>query len=140
MTDRPVLSGTSPETCFLCREAHRSLTSPSQWVSVEARTYIVAKDIPDNKLVCSACRKDITRVISNSSFVPRWSKAQPQVHRGCSVKECKNDLFSSFGRAKSEQIETIFSSLGLECSYAHIPEPLPLCQQHYHSFYRVTGP
>lgn len=121
-------SGTTSDTCFLCKAGHH-LTSPSQWISVDAQRYISSKGISEDGLVCSTCRRDITKVLSNDAFVPRWTK--PNLQKKCHVKGCTDTAFTSLAcKATPTEINQIFTSLGLECSYSDIPIPLPPCTRH----------
>ena len=54
-------------SCCLCNGNRQNLTSPSQWKNVDAHRYIAKLNVPKGGLVCPACRKDITRVLANSS-------------------------------------------------------------------------
>ena len=63
---------TTAIACILCHGQTYTPTTPSQWKSDGARMYALALNVAMDGSVCPACRKDITRVLSNSEHVPRW--------------------------------------------------------------------
>ena len=90
-------------------------------------------------MVCPACRKDITRVLSDSSHVPRWKKSSSE--RECCVQMCVSEVFASFHNiTDSDKIKGVFHSCGLVCSTETIPIPVPLCKHHHHMVYNETQP
>ena len=91
-----------------------------------------------NGSVCQACRKDITRVLSNREHIPRWKKSLSV--RECCVHGCENRVYASLHKSTSEDIEQIFSSCGLEAKHPSIPVPVPLCKHHYHLVYNRLEP
>ena len=134
----PAESETRP-CCFLCNCYHPGMTSPSNWKSDDARKYILALDVPKGGLICQPCRKDITKVISDSAFMPRWLKLH-DCKKKCSVQGCKSDVFTSLRQGSCEQITKAFTLLGLKTSTPTISVPLPLCKQHYHAVYKTLKP
>ena len=82
--------------------------------------------MPEGGLVCPACRKDITRVLANSSHVPRWTKLRPG--RECCVQECSKNVFASLHKTTSDEVRQIFDSGGLKFNSSIIPVPVPLWQ------------
>ena len=125
--------------CFLCNCYHPGMTSPSNWKSDDARKYILALDVPKGGLICQPCRKDITKVISDSAFMPRWLKLH-DCKKKSSVQGCKSDVFTSLRQGSCEQITKAFTLLGLKTSTPTISVPLPLCKQHYHAVYKTLKP
>ena len=93
--------------------------------------YIAKLNVPKGGLVCPACRKDITRVLANSSHVPRWTKLHPG--RECCVQECSKNVFASLHKITSDEVRQIFDSGGLKFNSSTIPVPVPLCKHHYQS-------
>ena len=94
--------------------------------------------MPKGGLVCPACRKDITRVLANSSHVPRWTKLRPG--RECCVQECSKNVFASLHKTTSDEVRQIFDSGGLKFNSLIIPVPVPLCKHHYHLVYSLMQP
>ena len=136
---RKSLSNTSEaavETkCILCRRYGHSMSSPLQWKREDAQRYVVGL-IPSGGKVCQACRKDVSRLLSDSNFVPRWSKLKTEKY--CSINNCDNSVFASL-KSGIEEIEEIFATLGLESS-CPITIPIPLCKHHYHLVYNTLKP
>ena len=128
-------SGTT-SCCFLCNGHHLDMTNPSHWKSDDAQKYILAQGIPEGEFVCQICRKDITEVISDSSFKLRWFKLQG-CSRKCGVRECNTNVFTSLNQGSCEQIAEVFATLRLQSSTPTISLPLPLCKQHYHVVYKT---
>ena len=93
---RKSLSNTSEATveikCILCRRYGHSMSSPLQWKMEDAHRYVVGL-IPSGGKVCQACRKDVSRLLSDSNFVPRWSKLKTEKY--CSINNCDNSVFAS---------------------------------------------
>ena len=67
-------------------------------------------------VIYQACRKDVTRALSDSSFVPRWSKTC--TNRECCIK-CKNIVFASLHKTKIDHINEVLHALNLESSLYH---------------------
>ena len=61
-------------TCELCYGRHIQFIAPEKWMSEEARTLVVSLGLSAKSLICSACRKDVTRCLSNDEYTPRWEK------------------------------------------------------------------
>ena len=127
-------------SCYLCHgHTQAKLTSPLQWKNDDARKYAATIiNMPEDSLVCPACRKDITRVLSDSSHVPRWTKLSSE--KECCVQECTSNVFASFQKTTSVEMEQVFNSVGLKCSYPSVPVPVPLCTHHYHLLYNLMQP
>ena len=61
-------------TCELCFGRHIQFTAPEKWKSEEAHTLVVSLGLYAKSLIRSACRKDVTRCLSNDEYTPRWEK------------------------------------------------------------------
>ncbi len=107
-----------------------------QWKKETARTFALSYHIPQEGVVCQACRKDITRVLVDSNHVPRWSKTCHK--RECCIKECKNIVFVSLHKTTTEDLDKVLQALALESSISTLP--MPLCKQHYHTVYNQLHP
>ena len=62
---------TTPQ-CGLCHHPHRTLSSPEKWTSESAKKFVDNLGVGPQCLICTACRKDITKCIKNNKFKPRW--------------------------------------------------------------------
>jgi hypothetical protein len=89
--------------------------------------------------VCAACRKDITRMISNDAYVPRWEKERRRKNM-CCIAQCPEIAMASLHKASSEQLQSALETVGLECFAPEIPTPTPLCKHHYHLIYNLVQP
>ena len=105
--------------CCLCNGTALKLTSPSQWKNEDARRYAETLDVTGDHAVCPACRKDITRVLSDSSHVPRWTKSSSE--RECCVQMCAGKVYASYHKTDSVKAEELFHSCGLVCSTPPVP-------------------
>ena len=125
------------QQCHLCHGHHQKVNSPSQWKSDDARRYVESLNVPADGLICQTCRKDITKVLSDSMFVPRWKKSNDK--RECCIQQCSNTVFASLHKT-SEQVQSAIQSGGLKCSLSTVPTPAPLCKHHYHLVYNLLQP
>ncbi len=126
--------------CTLCQESHLHYSSPTHWKNVDACTLAESFKLSSTDLVCYACRKDITRVINDSSYLPRWVK--PKHHSKvstCCIDECSQDVFTSFHKASLQQLQSALQTLELTCNTTEIL-PAPLCKHHYHLVYNLLQP
>ena len=60
-------ASSSPDqaSCFLCKQQHTNYSSPSQWKSEDAQKYALTMNIPQDAVICKACRQDIPRIDSS---------------------------------------------------------------------------
>ncbi len=128
--------------CKLCNGQHRQLSSPHEWKSERARAYMQSIQVPRDSLVCRPCRDDVTRVLANSKYVPRWEKGKSSAGNtgmkcNCCVRNCSDAAFVSTTLASSDQMKDAFDSTSLKCASEVIPIPTPLCKYHYHVIYDV---
>ena len=125
-------------TCSLCLGEHRQCSTPSSWKVDEARSFVHRLKISANEPVCSACRRDVTRVIDDSSYKPRWEKPVGESH--CFVDLCTDSVFASLHKVSSAHLCDSFKTAGLKCSSHNFLTPLPLCKHHYHTVYKIAKP
>lgn len=125
-------AGPDVPTCSLCLGQHRQCSTPASWKAEEARTLTLALNISVDDPVCSACRKDITRVLADSTYTPRWEKVQK---KQCCIAQCCDSVFASLHKVTSTQLQTAFQTAGLKCTTPVIPMLSPLCKHHYHLVY-----
>ncbi len=123
-------------TCTLCLGRHRVFSTPAKWKSEEARTLAFSLKVAPDSLVCSASRKDITRVLADSTYKPRWEKLkESSKSTTCCIAQCTEIAFALLHRARDE-LQSTLETTGLKCSISEIPTPTPLCQRHYHLVYK----
>ncbi len=117
--------------CELCLDKRDTLklTSPSQWKSPAATTYMVSLH-PSVLHVCQACRRDLSIVLANDSYVPRWQKISERENKECSVKTCDGKVFASL---HNDDIMRAFGLCELEPIHT-VPTPTPFCKHHYHNY------
>ena len=126
--------------CALCHSHHSQLSIPAYWKSEEARCLVYSLQVLLNAVVCQPCRRDVTRVLANTSYVPRWRKGrEPTSARACCVMDCTDNVFASLHKA-SEQVQSAFEAGELRSCEREIPVPTPLCKHHYHRVYKYIAP
>ncbi len=129
-----------PSTCTLCLGHHSRFSTPANWKCEDARTLALSLKVTSDSLVCSACRKDVTRVLADNTYKPRWEKLKESIEKTtCCIAHCTEAVFASLHRA-SDQLHSTMETIGLKCSASEIPTPTPLCQHHYHLVYKTVQP
>ena len=123
--------------CALCSQVHIRLTSPTEWVSEEARAYASSLQLPMGSLVCRTCRRDISIAIADPAYIPRWKREKRYATHLCSVLECSTKSFASLTLSTREETEQACDTLGLKYS-TPLPSPTPFCKRHYHQVYEVV--
>ena len=95
--------------------------------------YVLSLNISGESLVCRSCRDDVTRVLSNSSHVPKWRKVGVETSDiYCCVKHCTHYSFTQTNMGSSDELKHVQQ---IEFAYDTIPTPTPLCKSHYHVLY-----
>ena len=52
---------------------------------------MLSLNVSTESLVCRPCRDDITRVLANPAYIPRWKKGEVEIcNRYCCVKNCNS--------------------------------------------------
>ncbi len=125
------------KSCELCNGQHRLMSSPQQWTSQTASELALSLGVSLGKQICQPCRSDITRMVNNPSYKPRWEKSRKVT---CCVLECIEDAFASSRMATMENMVALFTNANLRCSSDTIPVPTPLCTYHYHLLYNQLHP
>ena len=112
------------------------MSSPADWKNEPACTYVLSLKVPSDSLVCRPYRHDVTRVLLNPCYVPRWRKGTASSKSSnCCVVNCNNTVFAVSAVATSDELQNAFDSTGLKCASEVIPTPTPLCKHHYHVVY-----
>ena len=118
--------------------ASHSIHSSKKWKSEEACTLVVSLGLSAKSLICSACRKDVTRCLSNDEYTPRWEK-DISINVTCFVRLCAVDTFTSLNKP-AEVVFGAFQKGELQASTTQIPIPTLLCKHHYHMVYNIINP
>ena len=93
---------------------------------------MLALGVPTDGAVCQACRRDVTKAVSDSNFLPRWTKSTNQ--KGCCIAGCSQVVYASLHK----EIHNILDGLHLKSS-VHVG-PSPMCKHHYHMVYNSIHP
>ena len=89
-----------------------------------------------DSLVCRPCRDDIARVLANPAYIPRWRKERVEgCSSYCSVKDCNSIPFTQTSLCSNS--DDLKITYGIEFTNECIPNPRPLCKNHYHVLYDV---
>ena len=134
---RASYSGDESNRCGLCNGKHALMSFPEQWTNHRAREFVLSQGI-SLKLICKLCRCDITRVLNNPMYKPRWEKSDKSVL--CCVDGCKEHVIACSKMITEEKSAQLFEDAGLVCSSHTIPVPTPLCSHHYHLLYNRLHP
>ena len=132
-------SGGDDDLCKLCQCHNSHLSSPASWRNEQARSHVLSLQVPPDSLVCRPCRHDVTRVLANPCYVPRWRKGKTSAKNStCCILGCRSVTLSAVG--STSEVHHAFESMGLKCSSEVIPTPTPLCKYHYHLTYNALQP
>ena len=131
-------AGDESTRCELCNGKHALMSFPEQWTSHRAREFVLSQGVSLLKLICQPCRNDISRVLNNPTYKPRWEKSGKAVV--CCVQGCKEHVIACSKMITKEKSTQLFEDAGLECSSETIPVPTPLCSHHYHMLYNRLHP
>ena len=78
----------SEALCSLCQGRHINMTIPENWTSEPSLQIISSLGVQLSAPICMACRKDVSRLVNNSSHLPRWEKkTSSSVKIQCCIKE-----------------------------------------------------
>ena len=82
--------------CKLCQSHHSLVLSPVDWKNEQACMYVLSLKVSSDSLVRKPCRDDITRVLANPCYVPRWEKGKASSKTSnCCVVSCNNTVFAA---------------------------------------------
>ena len=136
-------ASSSPDqaSCFLCKQQHTNYSSPSQWKSEDAQKYALTMNIPQDAVICKACRQDIPRILADSSNTPRRLKSPiSKSDKMCAINKCPNVGFTTLQKTTFEKLSEVLQSLSLDLTASSITLPVSLCKSHYHMIYKVVNP
>ena len=88
---------------------------------------MLSMDVSADSLVCRPCRHDVTRVLADAAYVPRWRK------RSGESSSCVRNL--SFAQASMCSSDELQSIQDMQFQSEPVPIPTPLCKSHYHVVY-----
>ena len=91
---------------------------------------MVSKDVPADSVVCRPCRQNVTRVIADAEYMPRWGKES--VESSCCVQNCSEFSIAHASMCSSDEFMQI---QGIDFQNEPIPVPTPLCKSYYHAVY-----
>ena len=93
----------------------------------------MSMDIPADSLVCRPCRQDVTRVIADAGYIPRWGKeSRASSNSYYCVRNCSQLSIANTSMCSSDELKQIQD---IEFQSEPIPVPTPLCKSHYHAVY-----
>ena len=123
------------EVCALCKVHHDHMSHPLAWKNEKAGEFISEQRIEQHQKICRPCRDDISRIIANPAFKPRWEKKE-NVHE-CCIQDCKQ---SSYVISKIATKESLKLANSLQHKGDELPNPSPLCKSHYEAIYASLNP
>ena len=101
-------------TCSLCYGEHRQCSTPSSWKLSEARSFVHRLDVSADKPVCSACRRDVTRMLGDSRYIPRWERSSKPMQ--CTIEQCSDRVFTSLHKIGSTNLSAALETARLTSS------------------------
>ena len=94
------------------------------WKDKLSQRCIQSLGVDAHSPVCRACRDDVSRLVKNPAFIPRWEKEKEK--ENCIIQTCNGkDLHYSHTISSDELIAFGFDIHNV------IPTPFPLCKYHY---------
>ena len=116
-------------SCELCL-APRTCTQLAAWKTADAQQMAITQlNLTQQSYICRLCRDDITKMIKNPGYVPRWAREERKGH--CCIPSCTN---AAFVKSKIATIEETTQILNLDKG-DDVPFPTPMCKRHYHKVY-----
>lgn len=127
----------SQELCKLCGKQHQHMSTPAQWRNKKAQELARTIDITDDQCIRQPCRQDISKLLSSSSYTPRWEKSSDL--KKCLVIGCANQP----PLITSKTLHTVAKAC-LKGNKLKLMEPIPqsisLCKEHYNMVYKLAFP
>ncbi len=118
--------GEQGEVCGLCSRASIRTSKYPSWTDKSSQQCVQSLGVDAQSPVCRACRDDVSRLVKNSAFTPRWEKEKQ--YETCVIQSCNGkDLHYSHTITSDELI-----AFGLDIPDV-IPTPFPLCKHHYYT-------
>ncbi len=113
------------EVCALCGTVRMRTSKYLCWKNASSQQCAQSLGVDAESPICCPCRDDISRLVKDPSYVPRWGKKVNK--ENCFVANCDGE---SFSRSTTIGIDDL-TKLGLCTPDAVLPVPLPLCKHHY---------
>ena len=120
--------------CALCNTPHDHISRVKTWKNIKACEFVAEKGITGDNHICRPCRDDVGRVLTNSTYHPRWEKQR--INNECCIRCCTNDVFASSNMADANRMSLAVEECGLKSKLSVLPIPTPLCKHHYHQLYK----
>ena len=112
------------EVCGLCGKASVRTSKYPSWKDKLSQRCIQSLGIDMHSPICRACRDDVSRLVKNPAFTPRWAKEKQKDN--CIIQTCTGiDLHYSTTISGDELTELGFDIPNI------IPTTVPLCKHHY---------
>jgi len=124
----------------LCHGHHPQRSAPTQWRNEEAHKYVTSMQVQSDALMCKPCKDDVTRILGNSSLIPRWRKGSITDKNKCCILLCGQSVFVHGRLATNEQMQAALKLAGQKCTSDTVPVPVPLCKHHCHLVYNMLQP
>ena len=121
--------GIEDSSCELCGCRHTQMSSPSHWGNERACELAASFQINKDSLVCRPCRQDVSRMLTDQTYVPRWRKKRDT--NMCCISDCTESAFVCSKMASSGTMTIAMERMGVACSLHEPPEPTPLCKHHH---------
>ena len=95
---------------------------------------MLSLNVSTDSQVCRPCRDDVTRVLANPAYIPRWRKERVEsCNTYCCVKNCDNLSFSQTTMcSSSDELKSVHH---IEFKTERVLIPTPLCKNHYYVVY-----
>ena len=111
-------SSSDEQCCKLCQGHHCQLSSPAEWRNDQAHNYVLSLKVPVESLVCQPCRRDVTRVLANPDYMPKWRKSNMSLRSGntrqtCYILNCTQEAFVCTSLGSSAEMKNAFDNTGL---------------------------
>jgi hypothetical protein len=85
-------SPSSSVLCRLCNKGNQYLSTPAQWTNEDAQALASSWNISENDSICKPCRGDITKILHDDTYIPRWKKVDVGL---CCIVDCNEKGHSS---------------------------------------------
>lgn len=120
--------------CAICLGYHSRTSSPREWKNQRAQECIHSMNVSKDSLVCRSCRDDVSRVLANPGYIPRWERRgiQSSNNNYCCVSNCSQVSFTQTKMGTDEELKSIQE---ITFDSESVPTPTPLCNHHYHVVY-----
>ena len=76
----------------------------------QAHSHILSLRVPPDFLICRPCRHDVTRVLANPCYVPRWRKGKTSAKNStCCILGCNSVTLSAVG--STYEVQNTYESI-----------------------------